>query len=131
MEVKYDSSQDITLILEDEEVKALQRGPAEHFYKVHTSSEGKNQDGRYYILLKGLCRELGVFFFLGYSDDPDRSFENAMDMEGFGRISIPDTKEYPWLINLSQEGYEHFQRGWPNGIRYDGSSKLFIKRREK
>jgi len=117
MEVKYDSSNDITLVLEDEEVNALQRGPTKYFYE------------RYYILLKGLCRELGVFFFLGYSDDSEGSFEDAMDMEGFGRISIPDTKEYPWCINLSQRGYEHFQNGWSNGVRYDGSNKLFIKRR--
>ena len=129
MEVKYDSSNDITLVLEDEEVNALQRGPTKYFYELNTPSEAKNQDERYYILLKGLCRELGVFFFLGYSDDSEGSFEDAMDMEGFGRISIPDTKEYPWCINLSQRGYEHFQNGWSNGVRYDGSNKLFIKRR--
>lgn len=129
MEVKYDSSQDITLILENEEVEALAKGPTEYFSEIHTTSKPKGKEERCYILLRGLCKELGVYFFLGYSRDLEGIFEDVTDMEGFGKILIPDTEEFPWYINLSQEGYEHFQRGWPNGIRYDGSNKLFIKRR--
>ena len=46
-----------------------------------------------------------------------------------GRIIIPlnDDKESPWLIGLSEEGLNYLKNGWPEGINYNDSSKLFIK----
>ncbi|MDD5192127.1 MAG: hypothetical protein PHH54_00880 [Candidatus Nanoarchaeia archaeon] len=130
MQVKYDNDQDITLFLTAEESNALEKGPTKHFADIHNSSKNLDKDGKGYILLRGTCMELRTYFFLGYGKDPGGFFKNASDMEGLGKILIPESENSSWYINLSEKGFEHFQKGWPHGIRYNGSNKLFIKKEE-
>jgi hypothetical protein len=121
MKVKYDSDQDITLRLTEEEHRAILSGPTQNFYALHVASGNK-------ILLKGTSRELRIFFFLGYSLESMLSGQE-LDNE-MGTISIPNPMRsedmFPWIINLSQKGIEHYKKGWPYGVRYEGSHKLFI-----
>ncbi len=131
MEVKLNKSQDITLKLTDEEAGRLLNGPTNYFGEMHVCSNKLNNHGRFYILLKGLCEELNTYFYLGYSRDLDEIFSCSADsrlfeIEGMGKILIPEFPATPFRINLSDKGITHFREGWPHGIRYDSSSKLFI-----
>ena len=114
MEVKYDQSQDITLILNKVNKALLTKEKTKDFFESP---------------LKGFSKTLEAYVFLAYSSDSSGVFSEAEDMERMGRIVIPepDEKGSPWLINLSDEGIRHLGNGWNHGIRYDGSSKLFIQ----
>lgn len=130
MKIRYDEAQDLTLLLTEEEEEALLKGPTEHFCEMHQSSERLAEDGLHYILLRGLCRELGAYVYLGYSRDKDNIFREALSMDGHGKILIPDPNysELPWDINLSEKGIQHYRKGWEFGIRYDEEHKLFIRK---
>ena len=124
MRVRLDTAQDITIKLTEEEVQALLKGPTDSFHEMHNSSEQPDENGSYYILLRGICHELEACVFLGYSKD--NIFQNALSLDVYGRIIMPELVGCPWRINLSELGIEHFRRGWSHGIRYDGEHKLFI-----
>ncbi len=119
MEVRYDSDQDLTLILAKEEEILLIREQTGDFFNNP---------------LKGVCKTLEAYVFLAYSLDKSNILTSniltsAKNMEGLGKILIPDPalRGHPWLINLSDEGIKHLRSGWDYGIRYNGSNKLFIK----
>lgn len=130
MRFEYDQSQDITLILTNEEQEKLFQGPTKNFSDIHISSQTIDKKTKnHYILLKGLGLDLQTYLFLGYSSDKEHIFDNAHKIENIGRMIIPagENSGEPWLINLSQEGIEYLRKGWLAGQRYNGSSKLFIK----
>jgi len=131
MKIKYDGSQDITLGLTSEEAKVLREleNPTTNFYDLHNASEKPDSQGRIYILFKGICRELESPFFLGFTENFRAIAQGDIrNMDGFGEIVIPalETGD-PWMINLSREGRDLFRRGWPSGLRYNSSSKLFVR----
>jgi len=117
MKVKYDKSQDLTLIITNEE----KRGLLEHKIRDIYSNP-----------IKGKCLELEAYVFLAYSEDKAGILSNANNLDGKGKILIPKSSISgdPWIINLSEKGKDYLETGWQNGIRYDGSSKLFIKTEE-
>ena len=127
MKARYDSSQDITLILSEEERDVLFLAPTSNFFDIHVSSERTDLTNRHYLLLTTMCEELASKIFLGYTLNEEDLFRNALKIEnGFGKINIPEEAGIPWIINLSREGIEFARKGWSHGARYNGNSKLFI-----
>ncbi len=131
MEVRYDPSQDITLILTAEESSILRTAhPTNYYSDIHVSSTKVDPaTHKHYLRFKGLCKGLCAYFLLGYSKDNKGIFENASELDNdIGKILIPDPNEKgsSWMINLSIEGLNYLKRGWPYGVRYNGSNKLFV-----
>jgi len=114
MDVRYDSCQDITLILTEEEKIILTEKFTAEFYENP---------------IRGSSSALQANIYLAHSMDNSGIFKNSNNLDGRGRILIPnpDLRADPWLINLSDEGIRHLRNGWNYGIRYNGSNKLFIR----
>ena len=113
MKVRYDSSQDITLRLTKEEEKDLTEKLTEEFHDT---------------FIRGVSHDLQAYVYLAHSRDNSGILKNSRDLDGrTGRILIPEPgTPDAWLINLSDEGIRHLRSGWNYGVRYNGSSKLFI-----
>lgn len=117
MEVKYDDSQDLTLILTQEEKRLLLGKRTADFWENPLIGSSNILKARVY--LANSYDSYGVLCSM-----------NARDLDArIGAIVIPDSenKGYPWLINLSKKGAKHLEEGWEPSIRYNGSNKLFIK----
>ena len=121
LQVIYNQARDLTLILNRVDKILLTKEKTINFLD---------------LALRGFCRALEAYVFLAYSRDisgvlyiPRNSSSTANDLERMGRIVIPgpEDKGNPWLIGLSNEGVKFLEDGWPYGIRYNGSNKLFIK----
>ncbi len=116
MEVRYDSDQDLTLTLTREEEKDLTSRLTEEFHET---------------FIRGTSSVLGVYVYLAHSMDSSGILKNSRDLDGMGRIVIPEPgTPDPWLINLSDKGIEHLRNGWNYGVRYNGSNKLFVRAKE-
>lgn len=118
MEVRYDSGQDLTLILSREEKRDLTEKLTGEFHEAS---------------IKGVSHDLKAYLYLAYSRDNSGIFKNSRNLDGkMGKIAIPKPgTPDAWLINLSDEGIRHLRSGWNYGVRYNGSSKLFIRVRER
>ena len=121
LQVVYDQAQDLTLVLNKVDKILLLSEKTKCFYD---------------CALRGFCKTLEANVFLAYTSDTDgiiyfteNSYAISRDLEGMGRIVIPnpENRGSPWLIGLSDNGKDFLGRGWPFGIRYNGSNKLFIK----
>lgn len=135
MKVRYDEAQDITLFLTEQEERILLSGPTKHFMDLMHKEQGElDEKGMPTIVLRGFSKELKSIFYLGYSQEKigqyiDCKFIESSELDAMmGSIVIPEIEGDPWSINLSVSGIEHYKRGWPHGVRYDGEHKLFIIR---
>ena len=112
MEVRINRGRDITLLLtlqEHERLLELQ-APTDLFYRQY---------------IEGCLKGEG-FYQLGFTEDKNGTFRNASDMEGFGKILLPELPGDAVLINLSKKGVDHYKQGWPVSVNYKGSHKLLI-----
>ena len=126
MEIKYDQSHNLTLFLSREEDKMLidlQR-PTRYFEDIHILPD-EIEPGTIEIEIpfKGVSYKLKTHIYLGYSHDKEKIFKDANRLKRLGKISISS----PWEINLSKRGIQYYKEGWPQGIMYNKTNKLFIK----
>ena len=127
MRTRYDQSQDITFFLTSEETEEILKGPTPNFLDIHKCSQKLDSRGQHYLFLWTISAEGS--FYLGYSLE-EEMFEGGLDMEGMGKILMPNEERECWMVNLSTRGVEHLKRNWPQSLRYDGTHKLFILQEE-
>jgi hypothetical protein len=121
MDAKFHDSQNLTLLLNNEEDDILKqlKKPTKDFFDIMIYTQGN------YSLFKAYCKELLRHILLGFSFEKlDKSRDNR-----YFEIVIPEGDGFPWKINLSEMGREFYLNGWQDGVKYDKEHNLFIAKR--